>query len=319
MEEVIKLSLGGLQSYLARRAYMRSLYRLMPKRRFAEMTLLGERVTIDRQDLEQVYLETDCVREPENVFIYRALAKSGLCHAFVDVGANYGHVASKVYEHFRQVVLVDANPSAAHFLDTVFAKQAHVKVVNCALVESDEIEKVTLMVSESSSGLAHVASSSGAFQRSDERAFECGAMTLQRLLETERIESAYVKIDVEGFEPGVIKGGGKSLQRPGFIVGFEALSKEIASECCRLFDQHTFYFARLNFLDSSGALTRSVRGILRSLLGGGAIAIYRTDSIDDVPLSNFSQIVAVPNGLTGRFEDAMKKELAACGGRIDLH
>lgn len=319
MEQVIKLSLSGLQRYLARRAYMRSLYRLLPKRRFAEMTLLGEPVRIDRHDLEQVYLEADCVREPENIFIYRALAKSGLCTGYIDVGANYGHVASKVYEYFEKVVLVDANPNAANFLERMFSKKPHVKVVNCALVENEDVTTVTLMVSETSSGLAHISESSGAFRRSDEHAFECTATTLAKLIEGEQVRSAYVKIDVEGFEPSVIRGGGKLLQGENFIVGFEALSKEVASECCSLFIDHTFYFGRLDFLDPSGALTRSAAGILKSMFSDGGIVIYKSRSITDVPLSNFSQIVAVHNSRVSEFEQALQAEHSASKGRIELH
>ena len=319
MEQVIKLSLGGLQLYLARRAYMRSLYRLLPKRRFVEMSLLGETVEIDRQDLEQVYLEADCVREPENIFIYRSLAKSGLCKAYVDVGANYGHVASKVFEYFEKVILVDANPNAAGFLRKMFTKKTHVKIVNCALVENEDVKKVTLMVSQTSSGLAHISESSGAFRRVDEQAFECSATTLSKLIESEQIKSAYVKIDVEGFESSVIRGGGRLLQNDRFIVGFEALSKEVAVECCAHFTDHTFYFGRLDFLEPSGALTRSAAGILKSLFGCSGIVIYKAKSIAEVPLSNFSQIVAVHDSRVVEFEDALQREHNVSKGRIELH
>jgi FkbM family methyltransferase len=318
MEQVIRLSLSNLRRYLIRRAYMRSLYSILPKRRFAKMNLLGECVEIDRQDLEQVYLESDCIREPENIFIYRALAKSGVCRAYVDVGANYGHVASKVYENFEKVILVDANPNAALFLRTVFGKKAHVKVINCALVENQDVTKVTLMVSETSSGLAHISESSGAMSRSDEQAFECTATTLARLIEDEEVQSAYVKIDVEGFESSVIRGGGKILQNKNFIVGFEALSKNVAMECSALFTDHTFYFGRFDFLDPSGALTRSAIGIVKSLFGDSGIVIYKTKSIADVPLSNFSQIVAVHNSRVTEFENSLSVEHDALKRRIEL-
>ena len=318
MKEVISISLSGLSGYLTNRAYMRTVQRIVPKKRYTDINLLGNLMNIDRHDLEQMYLETDCVREPENIFMYRALANSGLCTSFIDIGANYGHVASKIYQYYKKVVLIDANPNAATFLRKMFSNQKHVDIKHCALVGDPAIETVTLLVPEASSGLAHLSTSKNAFHTTDEQSFECEATTLDNMLAGEAIDSAYVKIDVEGLEYSVIQGGGNSLKRNNVIVGFEALSHQVATECCSLFPDHTFFFGRFDFLTSSGALTKSVPGVLRSIVRGGNIVIYKFTDISEVPLENFSQIVAVPTATVDKFENALRLEHEKLSGKINL-
>ena len=316
MQEVLSLSLTGLRRYLGRRAWMRSKVGRSPNHTMVPVTLRGRSIMVDQGDIEQFYLLTDCVREPENVFMYRALARSGLCRIFVDVGANYGHVALKVVDSYDRLVLVDANPHAAGFLRKLFAEDPNVSVHNVALVDGSDQKTVVLSVPENSSGLGSLNAQIAAGE--SVRQFEVQATTLDLLLHDMTNTPAYVKIDVEGLEDKVIAGGMNLRRRDNIIFGFEALSREAAARCCDHFADHAFYFARFDFLNPTGALTKSMGGLLRAVAFGGSIRLYRFHGINDLTIDNFSQIIAVPRVLQASFERAMHAYASKQGNRIDL-
>lgn len=316
MSEFFILPISGVRKYLLARASMR-LHRLrLARKKIARVERLGRSLSIDRNDLEQAYFEADCVREPENIFLFRAIAKHGLCEKFVDVGANYGHIALKVLPYFKKLTLVDANPNAVNFLRRLFADEPKVEVHHFAVVESDQRKTVKLVVPSDSSGLARI--DSAQFAGGSAESFECPATTLDRLLEPTRNESTYIKVDVEGFELQVLQGGASLWRSPSVIVGFEAWSRVAAEQCCALFPEHIFYAARLDFVGRSGALTKSWLGLVRAALVGGAISVHRFRALDDVPHDHFSQIIAVPIALQRRFEEAIFAERESLGGVLDL-
>jgi len=314
MNEVMKIQMRGLPEYLMKRAYVRSIRRVLPFKRNGSISIMGNDLVIDRYDLQQAQLETDCVCEPENIFIYRALANSGLCNTFIDIGANYGHLALKLHQHFAKVILIEANPNAAGFLKDLFRGQSGVEIFNCAIVSDEKISTVLLMVPNQQSGFAHVATTAAG----NETTHECQASTLDRLL-SKKITSSYcVKIDVEGLEQNVIKSGREVLNRPGVITGFEAQSRSMAIDCCDLFREHVFYFARFDFLGRSGALTQNMIQMLGALANGGNISVYKFENMANVPMDNFSQIFAVPKTHMEVFETALYSERARLSGCVDL-
>ena len=315
MTELLRLQLRGFRKYLAQRAHVRSVPRWLPTRRYAEVQRLGKTLRIDRRDLEQIGFETDCIREPENIFIFRALAHQGLCKRFIDVGANYGHIALKVLPHYPDLLLVDANPNSVDFLRAMFADHKQVQVRHYAVVDDEAIKSVTLVVPLGRSGLAHVV---GSVVPEGQVAFQCPAITLDRLLADHIEAPTYIKIDVEGFESNVIRGGKDVTRNPNMIVGFEAWSRSAATECCKLFSERLFYFARFSFLNRSGAMTRSLSGLVSALLSGGTISVYRFTDISEVPFDHFSQVIAVPKPIQHQFEDAIRAEHSSMGGTLDL-
>lgn len=298
------------------RASMRLLRRRPAPGGNTHVERLGKSLSLNRSDLEQAYFEADCVREPENIFLFRAIARHGLCKRFVDIGANYGHIALKVLPYFERLTLVDANPNAVLFLRRLFADESKVEVHHVAVVDSDQQRSVTLFVPSESSGLARIDAAGSA--TGNAISYECPATTLDQLLEASRGESTFIKVDVEGFERQVLEGGPLLRRSAGVIIGFEAWSRVAAEQCCALLPEHIFYFARLDFVDRSGALTKSWMGLVRAVLLGGAISVHRFKKLDDVPFDHFSQIIAVPVALQSRFEEAIFAERAMLGGVLDL-
>lgn len=301
MKKILTLGLSGLPSYMLMRARMRFFRRSAEGGARVQKTLLGRSVALDGSDLEQEYLIEDCVREPENTFLYTAVAKGGLADVFVDVGANCGHVALQVFDAYRNLILVDANPNAFEVLQSIFGSEEKVTLIHAALVNDSSIGFVDLKVPAGHSGL-------GSLVHDDSVAghtYHCKASTLDAVLGSQEGSKIYVKIDVEGAEQSVIEGGLAAFDRLDPLVGFEALSKEAAIESGRFFTDHSFYFGRFGFLDRSGALTRSIPGLLSALITGGSIDIYRTDNLQDLEFDNFSQLVAVRRSKTAAFEAAL--------------
>lgn len=314
MKKILTLRLTGLPSYMLMRARMR-FFRRSPRGDVrVQKALLGRSVTLDGADLEQNYLIEDCVREPENTFLYTAVAKGGLADVFVDVGANCGHVALQVFDAYKELILVDANPKAFEVLESIFGSEQKVTLIHAALVNDSSIGFVDLKVPDGHSGL-------GSLVHDDSVAghtYHCKASTLDAVLERQQGSKIYVKIDVEGAEQSVIEGGLAAIDRLDPLVGFEALSKDEAIASGKYFTDHTFYFGRFGFLDRSGALTRSLPGLLKALVTGGSIDIYKTHDLQDLEFDNFSQLVAVRRSETGAFEAALASHAKSMSNVIAL-
>lgn len=314
MKKILTLGLSGLPGYLLMRARMRYFRRSPAGDARVQKTLLGKSVALDESDLEQEYLIKDCVREPENVFLYKAVAEGGLADVFVDVGANCGHVALQVFDTYKNLILIDANPNAFQVLQSIFGSEEKVSLIHAAMVNDGSIGFVDLKVPDGHSGLGSIVHDDSVAGHT----YHCKASTLDAVLASPEGRKLYVKIDVEGAEQSVIEGGLAAFDRLDPIVGFEALSKELAITCGKYFTDHSFYFGRFGFLDRSGALTRSIPGLLGALITGGSIDIYKTDNLQDVEFDNFSQVVAVRRSKAVAFEAALADHAKSMSNVIAL-
>lgn len=303
MKTVAKIKLKGLFGYLFKRARMRF---LQSSRRLLEVNIYGRSVTLDLRDLEQKYFSEDCVREPENLFVYRSLSRYGVAKNFIDIGANCGHVAASIVGEFQKLILVEPNPRLADLLRNIFSDFNSVEIKECAIVGKESIGIIQLTVPEESSGLATLGRTHLSNERYKASIYNVRATTLESEISDKTLCEAYIKVDVEGFEYEVINSARDLITKFRPIVGFEALSIEAAQRCISLFMNCKFYCARFDFLEPGGALSNSTTRILRSLITGGAIEILELDNLSTTFLHNFSQIYAVPNEKTEEFENSLK-------------
>jgi FkbM family methyltransferase len=302
MKVIEKIKLTGLFIYLLGRAKMR----FLQSRKKISIKIFGQRVTLDPKDLEQKYFAEDCVREPENLFVYKSLSRYGVAKTFVDIGANCGHVAASVVEDFQRVILFEPNPKLAELLRKIFSDFKTVEIKECAIVGKETIGIVQLTVPEESSGLATLGGTHLSNKRSSASTYDVRATTLESEISESMLGEAYIKVDVEGFEYEVLNSARELIVKTRPIVGFEALSLEAAQKCISLFKDCKFYCARFDFLEPGGALSKSTIGILRSLIAGGAIEVLELDVLSPINLNNFSQIYAVPNEKSEQFENSVR-------------
>jgi len=304
---IAKVELTALATYLLQRAKLRF---LSSRESSVDVDIYRHGVTLDLRDLEQKYFAADCVREPENLLIYLALAQSGLADCFVDVGANCGHVAASVVDAYRSLVLFEPNPRLAALLRTIFADRPHVSIRECAVVGEASRGSIALTVPVDSSGLATLGGTELSALRERANIFEVRAETLENETRDLVLARAYIKIDVEGFEYQVIESARDLIVRERPIVGFEALSKSAAEKCAGLFVDYVYYCARFDFLEPGGALTRSISRLFGAALFGGAVDILRLSDIGATTLQNFSQIFSVPREKADIFETAIASFVA---------
>lgn len=301
IQKIASVEISGLFAYLC----MRVKLRFTGGRGFALNAEEGENdwlINLDLNDLEQKYLFADCVREPENLIVYRALSASKLATNFVDIGANCGHVALSILNSYENILLFEPNPTLANLLRIIFQDSTHVKIKECAIVDHESVGTLVLSVPTDSSGLATLGGTLLSAQRPDINVYSVNALTLESQIDDMFLSKAYIKIDVEGFEENIIRSIHRVIvnQRP--IVGFEALSLSLALNCSSYFKDYSFYCSRFDFLEDGGALSNSKMGIIFALLSGANIEILKLDKLEAVGLRNFSQIYAVPNEKSELFE-----------------
>lgn len=306
MKKLTSIKISGLFPYLMTRMRLRFIGKANSDSADNIVAIFDQTVTLDLMDLEQKYLAEDCVREPENLIVYRAIADSGLVDTFIDIGANCGHVAASVISNYAHVLLFEPNPKLAVVLRKIFNKQKNVTIRECAIVDEASIGSLTLTVPDDSSGLATLGGTSLSKQREHVHTYSVKASTLAAELEGFSAESAYIKIDVEGFEVNIIQSAKELINSRRPIVGFEALSKQSALSCAQVFNDYVFYCARFDFLENGGALSRSLGGMIKALVFGARIEILKLDNLEECGLDNFSQIYSVPREKVEGFEKSIE-------------
>jgi FkbM family methyltransferase len=309
--KLASFKLRGLFSYLVTRTKLRFLDKKSSEPIRKTVVILGKKVELDLMDLEQKYLAADCVREPENLIVYRAIADSGLVDTFIDVGANCGHVAVSVLSNYKQVLLFEPNPKLAKLLRDIFGTQSNIAIRECAIVDETSVGKLTLTVPDDSSGLATLGSTDLSKKHDQVHSYDVRTSTLASEVKGFSVGSAYIKIDVEGFELNIINSAKALINTERPIVGFEALSNEAALNCAKIFEDYVFYCARFDFLENGGALSRSFPGIMKAMITGAQIEVLRIQNVRDSNLNNFSQIYSVPREKSEEFEKSILSYVSA--------
>jgi FkbM family methyltransferase len=311
---VCKLKLQGLFSYLIRRLILRFLYF---RTTICKQIVNGKLITLNLSDLEQRYLVEDCIREPENLVVYKAIAKAKLAQNFIDVGANCGHVALSVLRDFEKIILIEPNPNLIPILKDIFIDEKSVFIQECAIVDNENTKILDLFVPQNSSGLGSVGGTSFSNKHGLLIKHEVKAVTLIEALGSMPLKKAYIKIDVEGLEAAIIESSKNLINDSRLIVGFEALSSDAAVLCSKIFKDYVFYCSRFNFMEVGGALSKSGMNIIKAILFGSSIEVISIDIIKMNNYSNYSQIFAVPNEVSSQFEVALN-ELWGSVKHLDL-
>ena len=184
-----------------------------------------------------------------------------------------------------------------------------VDIINAEVVGEGSPKEITLKVPIDSSALASIVDSP--LMRAEVETFRCKAITLKDIVENINLDESYIKIDVEGAEYLILDSSKEIIMEARAIVGFEALSREMAQKCANLFENYLFYYARFDFIDDNGSLKNPFR-LLKSLLGWkNSISVYKLDGNDfSKAPNNFSQVYCVPAEKQKAFEDAVVTEQA---------
>jgi len=304
------IKINGLFGYLITRANLRFFPRLNNHLTLSH-SITRRIIDLDPRDLEQKYLAADCIREPENLLIYRAIASSQLVTNFIDIGANCGHVALSIINYYEKILLIEPNPKLAELLRKLFEENHHVKIKECAIVDASSVGSLTLTVPDISSGLATLGVTRFISEQSKVQFYDVKASTLEKEIGNLDLSVSYIKIDVEGLEAKIISSMRSLINQSRPIVGFEALSLSAALNCASYFERYIFYCARFNFLENGGALSRSKLGLFSGLIFGSQIEFIKLNISNELSLDNFSQIFAIPVEKSELFEKSVINYMAA--------
>lgn len=155
--------------------------------------------------------------EPHMVRLFRALIRPGMVVA--DVGANIGMTAVLFSQLAKSVYAFEPAPSTYDFLvrNVAAAGRSNVETVNIGL--GDQAADLTLTFAETNRSGGFVSS----HLRPDTgyRTENIRIETLDGFFSGDRPRPDFIKIDVEGFEPNVIRGGATLLAEARPVVVLE--------------------------------------------------------------------------------------------------
>jgi FkbM family methyltransferase len=155
--------------------------------------------------------------EPHMVRLYRALLRPGMVVA--DVGANIGLTAALFAQVARSVYAFEPSPSTHAILARNMAANGlgNVETVNLGLGDRACALTLTFAATNRSGGFVSSRVRPEAGYRTEEIRIE----TLDGFFAQGRPAPDFLKIDVEGFEPNVIRGGARLLAEARPVVVLE--------------------------------------------------------------------------------------------------
>jgi FkbM family methyltransferase len=191
--------------------------------------------------------------------------KPDFAGAFVDVGANIGVYTLRYARAFTKTIAIEPNPAALHILQANIALSRISNVVPMLKGCSDRVGTAQLNVA--AKGMLGW-STLGADPYWENYAIEVSLDTLDNLvLQAElRERVAFLKIDVEGHEPQVLRGAFQTLSDHRPAVLYEVLSNTNARACAELlraagYNHFVTFHRRLTLAGALGGLPVTARTI----------------------------------------------------------
>lgn len=164
--------------------------------------------------------------EPSNTAAFRRIVRPGdVC---LDAGANFGFYSCSFAKWGARVFSFEPVPSTYRLLQEnvqLNAMESSVRVFNSAL--GDQPGSIRIFTFRE---LSHGHASSSDLGRADAIPVDCPIDTIDAVCDREKLDRVdFVKIDVEGYEFEVLKGGAGLLSRPQAPV----IHFEVNAECTR--------------------------------------------------------------------------------------
>jgi FkbM family methyltransferase len=154
----------------------------------------------------------------------------------LDVGAHRGEFTDGVLRYFRpqRVWLVEADPRLAEALRAKYVRQPQCRIVHAAISEASGTTDFRINVHSDSSSLLPISPISGKLFRRDMQEVQIvqvPACSLDDLFQREAIDRVdLMKVDIQGAERLLIRGGVAALQRVRCIY-IEVLFEEFYHGC----------------------------------------------------------------------------------------
>lgn len=146
----------------------------------------------------------------------------------IDVGANIGTTAIMMNRTIRNAHIVAIEPTPAGFACLQRNIEAN-KIQNCNLIQAAMGDTIGTTLFHQMPYIAgsHVVTSEHPTIHEEAHAIRVDLLTIDEVVEREKLSRVdFIKIDVEGFEPSVIRGAAKTIAKfnPAVFVEFNAFT-----------------------------------------------------------------------------------------------
>lgn len=158
----------------------------------------------------------------------------------IDVGAHRGDFVGTILHHsdIEKAILVEPIPELAHYLQERF-KETNFSIFNCALSDTNAIVDFELNEATATSSLLKINRNMPELADiglGKATIIQCETHTLDDVICSTKLDSIYLlKIDVQGAEHLVLKGGIETLKKTT-LIWIEISFKPLYKEACTFFD-----------------------------------------------------------------------------------
>lgn len=199
----------------------------------------------------------------------------------LDVGANIGNHSVYFSRHFKEVHAFEPHPVTCRILEINASLYSGIRVHNVAL--SDRAGAAHLVENPTNLGGSRIVAGSSA----------SAVISLQRLddCEIDRSQISLIKLDVEGHEAQVLRGGVETLQESMPVVLFEAHATDFDGPMDEVEILNGLGY-RFAWIQPLGVGLRKYVNLLIMLMRGQKVRAICTG--DGIPPADHSMIVAVP-------------------------
>ncbi|MDF2159413.1 FkbM family methyltransferase [Algoriphagus sp. CAU 1675] len=156
-------------------------------------------------------------------FYEEELASSKPPNCFMDIGANYGTHSLLFLKSGIRTISIEPNPECKAYFEKM-AEFNQVKGEWFGIALGEKEGKAEIVFPEGETWLGSIKEIDFSNRKESIKSYQVSVETLDRFLETNDLKPELIKIDTEGFEEGVIKGGKDYLSEKYPQVIFEANS-----------------------------------------------------------------------------------------------
>lgn len=167
-------------------------------------------------------------------------------NCFFDIGANYGTHSLLFLMHGIDTISFEPNSECIErFKELAGHNQLRCRAETVALGESESVERLTFSSNETWNGSLNKMKSLQ--PSSNVKSIEVKVDTLDSYIEKNKIKPDLIKIDTEGYELKVLKGGKNFLRKEKPVVIFESLDKNERTELFTFLSESGYHVCNLPF------------------------------------------------------------------------
>ena len=207
----------------------------------------------------------------------------------LDVGANIGNHSVYFSSHFTSVYSFEPNPDTFYLLSYNSNISNNIHAYNYGLGDSEEV--LDLHVNPDNMGASAINYSGSA----NEKKIKISVKKLDDL-DVGFANISFVKIDVEGFEDNVIKGGIRLIESHMPIIVFEQLEREFCKGSTKAIDRLVSLGYRICWIQEENYkkswILRRIDNMNHILFGKRYSYYIVTDDV--VPVATYSMLIAIP-------------------------